>query len=70
MSALRQTEALKTGDRCYFRFPARQAWHPGTVVHNGGSGYWRIRDEKGQEHGGLYIEHVRPVGANPWVAQS
>lgn len=65
-SDLRKTEALKPGDACEFRYPARAEWLPATVVHNGGSWYWRVELEAGQEVDGLYIEHVRAPGTNPW----
>lgn len=62
-----RTEKLRPGDPCEFRYPARSEWQPGTVVLNGGSGWWRVRDEsdaegrRGQLAEGLYIEHVRAV---------
>jgi len=71
---LRQIEALAPGDACEFHYPARSQWLPGTVVENGGSGYWEVRDEsdvegrRGEIAGGLYIEHVRlPGQIEAWV---
>lgn len=72
MEALQRTEALQPGDRCEFRYPARAEWQPGVVVRNGGPGYWHVRDEgdsegrRGQVAEGLYIEHVRALGTDPW----
>lgn len=63
---LRATEALQPGDPCEWRYPARREWQIGVVVTNGGAGYWRVRDELGGEHGGLYIEHIRAQGTDPW----
>jgi hypothetical protein len=63
---LRHTEDLAPGDPCEFRYPAVATWRPGRVVHNGGSGYWRVTDESGDEVQGLYIEYVRAVGTDPW----
>jgi hypothetical protein len=62
---LRQIEALAPGDACEFHYPARSQWLPGTVVVNGGSGYWHIRDEsdvegcRGRVAESIYIEQVR-----------
>jgi hypothetical protein len=66
IDALRATEALKAGDPCEWRYPARSEWNLGQVVSNGGSGYWEVRDELGGVHGALYIEHVRAPGTDPW----
>jgi hypothetical protein len=66
MTDLERTERLAAGDACEFRFPARRRWQPGTVVHNGGSGYWHVRDAQGASVTGLYIEHVRAPGTDPW----
>lgn len=72
VSDLRKTEQLSPGDVCEFRYPARSAWQPGIVVHNGGSLYWQVRDmgdsenRRGQIAAGLYIEHVRAPGTDPW----
>lgn len=61
----KRTEALREGDACEFRYPARTEWQPGEVVRNGGSGYWSVRDlsdsegKRGQVTSSLYIEHVR-----------
>lgn len=64
---LERTEQLAPGDPCEFRFPARKEWLPGVVVKNGGSGLWTVRDDAdGREYDGLYIEHVRAVGTDPW----
>ena len=65
---LGQIEALRPGDACEFRYPARSRWLPGEVVFNGGSGYWEVRDlsndegHYGEVARGLYIEHVRLPG--------
>lgn len=62
-----RTERLRPGDACRFRYPARSEWLPGTVVKNGGSGYWEVRDESDREDRrghvarGLYIEHVSAI---------
>lgn len=72
MTDLAKTRALAPGDACEFRYPARKEWQPGTVVENGGSLWWAVRDEgdsegrKGEVTRGLYIEHVRAVGTDPW----
>lgn len=70
---LQLTERLAPGDPCEWRFPARPTWHPGTVVRNGGAGYWEIRPRDdllaptpGGTVTGLYIEHVRAPGTDPW----
>lgn len=55
-------EALKPGDKCMYRYPARNLWRPATVVHNGGSGFWRVHNAEAGEVGGLYIEFIRVVG--------
>lgn len=68
LESFKDAEELRPGDRCEFHYPARSAWQPGTVVRNGGSGYWEVRDEgdsegkRGVVARGLYIEHVRAVG--------
>jgi hypothetical protein len=73
LTDLQKLEALSPGDACEFRYPARREWQPGTVVKNGGSSFWEVRDEgdseglKGQVATGLYIEHVRAVGTDPWA---
>lgn len=66
LTDLESTEALAPGDACEFRFPARIDWHRGKVVTNGGPSFWRIEDEQGNVHAGLYIEHVRAPGTDPW----
>lgn len=66
MTDLEKTEALKPGDPCEFRFPARTTWLKGTVVKNGGSGYWTIRCVSSAIEHGLYIEYVRAPGTDPW----
>lgn len=80
VAAIRKTENLKPGDECEFRFPARKQWHPATVVQNGRAGYWRVRNSTlivddsgyvpdrpaGTVVSGLYIEHVRAPGTDPW----
>src|SRR5207244_3937556 len=65
---LSKIEALKPGDACEFRYPARSEWLPGIVVQNGGAGWWSVRNEgaaeerHGQIESSLYIEHVRLPG--------
>jgi hypothetical protein len=65
---LRRIETLRPGDACEFHYPARAQWLAGTVVVNGGSGYWEVRDEtdvegcRGKVASGLYIEQVRLPG--------
>jgi hypothetical protein len=67
LSDLEQTERLAAGDPCEFRYPARREWRRGVVVHNGGSGFWHVRDdETGETNRALYIEHVRAPGTDPW----
>ena len=63
---LQRTEQLKPGDRCEFRYPARREWQPGIVLRNGGSGYWHVQNAQGSIATGLYIEHVRAPGTDPW----
>jgi hypothetical protein len=63
---MRATQELAPGDACEWRYPARSEWNPGRVVSNGGSGYWKVEDDLGGVHGGLYIEHVRAPGTDPW----
>lgn len=64
---LRLTEQLQPGDDCEFRHPARSEWLPGVVVFNGGYGYWEVRNEAtGSLVHGLYIEHIRAPGTDPW----
>lgn len=64
---LGKTERLQPGDECEFRYPARREWRPGYVVSNGGSYYWQVQDkETGRTCSGLYIEHVRAPGTDPW----
>lgn len=65
---LDRIEALASGDACEFRYPARSQWLPGTVVRNGGAGYWSVRDDgdvegcRGKITETIYIEHVRLPG--------
>lgn len=72
LSPLSTVENLRPGDPCEFRYPARTEWQPGTVIRNGGYGYWAIRDEgdsegkRGKIASALYIEHVRAPGTDPW----
>jgi hypothetical protein len=54
-----EIKALKPGDACEWRPMARPDWRPGTVIVNGGSGYWTIRDAEGKEHRALYAENVK-----------
>lgn len=67
LSDMQRTEQLKVGEACEFRFPARREWRPGRVEVNGGSYFWQILDdETGKSVQGLYIEHVRAPGTDPW----
>jgi hypothetical protein len=65
---LSKIEALVPGDACEFHYPARAQWLPGTVVENGGAGYWSVRDEsdvegrRGEIARAIYIECVRLPG--------
>jgi hypothetical protein len=66
------TERLEVGERCEFHYPARSEWLPGILVHNGGTGYWSVRDlsdaegRRGQVTHSLYIEQVRaPQSPSP-----
>lgn len=65
---LSKIEALRPGDPCDFHYPARTEWLPGTVVVNGGAGWWTVRDDsdvegrRGREQSGLYIEGIRCPG--------
>jgi len=67
-SWLGKIEALKPGDACEFHYPARRAWLPGTIVKNGGSNFWSVRDDsdaegrRGQVSDCLYIEMIRLPG--------
>ncbi len=67
MTWLQKIEALASGDKCEFHYLARSKWLPGTVVRNGKSYYWSIRDDSdGEGHGkvchAIVIEHVRLPG--------
>lgn len=68
MNWLNKIEALKPGDTCEFHYPARSQWLTGTVVSNGGSGWWSVTDETDVEDNrskvveGLYIEQIRLPG--------
>lgn len=67
LSAIEATQNLAIDDPCEFRYPARSEWRPGRVVLNGGGYYWHVLDdETGKIVRGLYIEHVRAVGTDPW----
>jgi hypothetical protein len=66
MTDLQLTERLAPGDPCEFHYLARSEWQPGVVVKNGGSGFWHVRDERGEVVRGLYIECVRAPGTDPW----
>lgn len=67
LTDLEKTERLREGDACEFEYPARKGWRPGVVVRNGGTGYWYVRDDaSGEVSYGLYIEHVRAPGTDPW----
>jgi hypothetical protein len=69
LAGLRATEALRPGDECEFRFPARNEWRRGMVAKNGGPGYWRVIDVvDDRQVDGLYIEHVRAPGTDPWFS--
>ena len=65
---LRKIEVLRPGDACEFHYPARSQWLMGTIVRNGGEGYWAVVDEtdvekrRGQIADGLYIEQIRLPG--------
>ena len=59
-----EIKALRPGDPCEFRFPARPGWMPGTIVLNGDSGYWHIRDANGKVHKALYAEYVKAKGGH------
>lgn len=65
---LRKIEALRPGDACEFHYPARSQWLLGTIVRNGGSGWWSVIDEtdvegrRGKLTEGLYIEQIRLPG--------
>lgn len=61
-AALARTEALRPGDDCQWRYPARLAWKQGRVVVNGGSSYWTVLNEDGMCVGGLYIEQISAPG--------
>jgi hypothetical protein len=59
--------ALTPGEPCEFRYPARRDWRAGRVDHNGGGSFWRVQDgATGKVVRGLYIEHVRVPGTDPW----
>lgn len=72
MTDLQKTEALRPGDPCEFRYPARSEWLNGEVVRNGGYGHWFVRDlsvvenRYGMVNRALYIENVRAPGTDPW----
>lgn len=65
VASLRLTECLGPGDPCEFRYPARSDWKPATVVRNGGYAHWTVV-RCGATIRGLYIEHVRAPGTDPW----
>lgn len=70
-SDLQRTEQLAVGDPCEFRYPARSEWRSGHVASNGAAGYWSVcddvcDDESNALASGLYIEHIRAVGTDPW----
>jgi len=62
MSWIEDIEAMAPGDPCEFRYPARSEWLPGTIVKNGGYGYWEVRNADGQVKYGLYAEQIRAPG--------
>jgi hypothetical protein len=67
MSDLKKTQELSPGDDCEFRFPARKEWRAGMVTKNGGGGFWEVHDTADDKVvTGLYIEHVRAPGTDPW----
>lgn len=67
LTDLQRTEQLKHGDSCEFEYPAVKGWRQGTVIRNGGEGYWYVRDEEtGEVNWSLYIENVRAPGTDPW----
>lgn len=60
---LEKIEALRPGDACEFRYPARKEWRRATVVHNGMAHWWKVLDEEtGKPVDAIYIEHVRLPG--------
>ena len=67
---LSRIEALRPGDACehyqQVGFDEQgysvRAWKLCTVVHNGGSGYWRLLDEEDGRTFDDYIEHIRLPG--------
>lgn len=58
----RDVEALKPGDECMYRYPARNVWRRAKVVRNGGEDFWTVHNDEAGDVGGLYIEYVRVVG--------
>jgi hypothetical protein len=67
LTDLEKTQILLPGEKCEFRFPARTGWRQGIVESNGGGNYWRVLDvETGDTVEGIYIEHVRALGTDPW----
>lgn len=61
---LRQTKALRPGDPCEWRYPAYPEWHQGTIIQNGGSGYWIVKREDGTGVRGLYVEMIKSAGGS------
>lgn len=65
---LRLIEKLKHGEPCevWLSDGRLSAWHPATVVTNGGSGYWEVKLGDGRSCS-PYIEHVRlPDQRDAW----
>lgn len=67
---VKEIAALKPGDSCEWRPPARSDWRPGTVVVNGGSGFWHVRDAEGTVHAALYAEQVKAQGGSHYEDRS
>lgn len=56
-------KAMRTGDPCEWRYPARTEWLPGVVVVNGGPYFWTVAHPDGEVASrSLYAEHVRAPG--------
>ena len=67
---LLRTEQLGRGEKCEFQYPARDEWLTGTVIRNGGGGYWLVRDDSTTEGNRgrttqLHIENIRAPGTDP-----
>ncbi len=66
LTDLQKTEQLKPGDACEFQTAISRVWHEGTVIENGGSYYWKIKNNKTGEVTSPHIESVRAPGTDPW----